>query len=170
MLAALIRENPSWRRRDERWRVRLGAQSLDSGPAAQSMTIFDLSSSGLLLETDQPLRTGANLIIEMPGEITKICKTVWNSGKFYGANFSEPLTDAELRNLVNSSSVVWPTFGRSLRAPSINHCADASPKNFDETYIDETEKLPLSVRLMIILGTSAALWAAIGIGVWLTFS
>jgi hypothetical protein len=167
--AILIREEPSERRREDRWRVRLGAHWLDSGPVGQSLTILDLSTSGFLLETDQPLRVGSHLIVEMPGEVTKVCKIVWSSGKLHGATFSESLSNAELRDLINSSSVVWPSFGVGTNAAASEQPADLSSKIFDDPRIYEDEKLPVAIRLLITFGTSAALWALIGVGIWLAF-
>jgi len=167
--AALSREEPSGRRREERWRVRLGARWLDSRPETQLVTIHDVSPSGLLLETDEPLRTGSHLIIEMPGEITKICKTVWSSGKLRGATFAEPLTDAEMRELINSSPVIWPSFGRGMQPPTLEQSTDTSREISEDYHIDDIEKLPIAARLAIIVGTTIALWALICLGVWLAF-
>lgn len=167
--AILIREEPSERRREDRWRVRLGALWLDSGPVGQTLTILDLSTSGFLLETDQQLRAGSHLIVEMPGEVTKVCKTVWNSGKLHGATFSEPLSNTELQVLISSGSVVGPSFGGGAHAALSKQPADPSSEIFDDPSIDDGEKLPVATRLMIIFGTSAALWAIIGVGIWLAF-
>ena len=167
--AILIREEPQDGRREERWRVRLAARWLDSGITAQSLTIHDLSYSGFLLETDQPLKIGSCLVVEMPGDITKICKTVWNSGKLHGATFSKLLSDAELRDLISSSSVIWPTFRVRAPAASIEPPIHPSPEIFDELGSDDGEKFPIAIRLMIIIGTSAALWALIGVGIWVAF-
>lgn len=167
--AILIREEPSERRRGDRWRVRLGARWLDSGPVGQSLTILDLSASGFLLETDQPLSAGSYLIVEMPGEVSKFCKTVWNSGKLHGATFSEPLSETELQDLISSSSVIWPSFCGGTQATSFVKPADPSSVIIYDPRIDEVEKLPFATRMRIIVGVSAALWALIGVGIWLAF-
>jgi hypothetical protein len=164
-----IREEPTERRGEDRWRVRIGARWLDSGPAAQSLTIVDLSFSALLLETDQPLVTGSYLNVEMPGEVIEICKTIWNSGRLYGAAFSEPLADDELQDLINPCSVVWPPFGGETRMASSQEPAQSSSEKFDDARFDDVEKLPVAIRLMILVGTSAASWALIGVCIWLIF-
>lgn len=167
--AILIREETNERRLEERWRVRLGARWLDGGPEAQSLTILDLSSSGILLETDQALETGSHLIVEISGEVAKICKIVWASGRLFGATFSEALSDAELQGLISSSSVVWPRFGAGTQAAPIKRPVHPSPEDLDDRRVDEEEKLPVAMRFMIIIGVSAALWALIGVGIWLDF-
>lgn len=165
--AILFREEPDERRGEERWRVRFGARRLDSNPAAQPLTILDLSSSGILLETEHSLGIDSCLIVEMPGDVTKICKTAWNSGRFYGATFSDPLSDVELRKLISSSCVAWPNFGVGTPPPSIGSLIQTSSNNFDEFRLDKGEKFPVAVRLMIFIGTSVALWALIGLGILL---
>ena len=165
--ATLTREEAGDRRREERWRVQLGARRLDGKPADQLLTILDLSSSGMLLETEQPLGTGAYLIVEMPGEITKICRTVWNSGKFYGATFSEHMSDVKLRDLIKTSSVVWPKFGAGTRHISIDPPIQPTSQEFDDTLVDGDHKFSGAIRLTIIIGVSAALWMCIGVGVLL---
>lgn len=167
--AILMREESYERRREDRWRVQLGARRLDGRPAAQSLTILDLSTSGVLLATDQPLRAGSCLIVEMPGETSKICKTVWNSGKLHGATFSEPLSQSELHDLVRSSSLAWPSFGSGAHPASSEQPADPLSEIVDDPGVDEGEKLPAAIRMMIIVGTSAAMWATIGVGIWLAF-
>ncbi|MGY6552408.1 MAG: hypothetical protein ACXIT4_11005 [Erythrobacter sp.] len=166
--AFLISEEPAELRGAERWRVRLGARWVDSGPAAQSLTILDLSSSGFLMETDQPIKTGASLIVEMSDEVTKTCQTVWNSGKLHGATFLEPLSDVELQGLINSAKVVWPSFGARKEVGSTGKSSNHPPVNFDSLRIDAENKRPAAVGLLMVFGTSAALWALIGLGIWLT--
>jgi hypothetical protein len=166
--AILNREEPSERRREDRWRVRLGARWLDSRPAGQSLTILDLSNSGFLFETNQSLSAGSYLIVEMPGGASKFCKTVWNCGKLHGAKFSEPLSERELQDLISSSSVVCPPFGGGTHTTSFVEPADPSLENFEHPRIDEAEKLPFAVRMRIIVGIRAALWGMIGAGIWLT--
>lgn len=167
--AILFREEPSERRREDRWRVRLGARWLDGDRVGQSLTILDLSNSGFLFETDQPLSVGSHLIVEMPGEVIKICKTSWNSDKVHGATFSESLSDTELQDLISSSSVVWPSFDGGAHSASIIQPAAPSLEIFDDPRIDEAEKFPGAIRLIIIVSASAALWGMIGIGIWLAF-
>lgn len=78
--AILLHDVSDGVRREERWRVRLGVRTKDSKPAAQSLTILDLSLSGILFETDQPLKIHSYLIVDALDEVAKICRHVWNSG------------------------------------------------------------------------------------------
>lgn len=164
--AILLRDEPSERRREDRWRVRLGARWLDSGSEARCLTILDLSTSGFLIETDQMLWADSCLIVEMPGEVSKICKTVWKSGKLQGAIFSEPLSEAELQDLIGSSAVVWPLFGRGARTASSVEPVEPSSQIVADPHIDDADKLPVAIRMMIIVGSSAGLWALIGASLW----
>lgn len=164
--ATMLREEPLERRRAERWRVRLGALRLDSGPDAQPLSIRDLSSSGFLFETEQPLKAGACLIIEMPGGINKICKTVWNSGRFHGATFSEPLSDTELDDLVSLSNVVRLASGERRSAKSGQATTEPASEQWHEVLDESDVKLPVPARILVIVAVSAALWALIGLAVW----
>jgi len=165
--AILLHEESDGRRHEERRRGRLSVRRLDSRPANRSLKILDLSLAGILLETDQPLGIDSYLTLEMPDGVAKICKTVWNNGKFYGATFSEPLTDAELRELISSSSVIWPIFGVGTQPALIEPPIHRSLETTDDPCSDQDEKLPIGVRLMITIGTSAALWTLIGVCIWL---
>lgn len=167
--AILFLEEPSERRREDRWRVRLGARWLDNSPEGQSLTILDLSTSGFRVETDQLLKVGSCLIVEMPGEVNKICKTVWNAGKLHGAMFSEPLSETELQNLIGPSSVVWPSFANGARVVAIDQLAVPSSEILYVQRIGESEKIPVPIRLRIFAGVSAALSALASVGIWLAF-
>lgn len=167
--AILIREELHERRREDRWRVRLGARWLDSGPIAQSFTILDLSTSGFCLETDQLLKVGSCLIVEIPGEVTKICKTVWSSGKLHGAKFSEPLIETELQNLIAPSSVAWPSITGEPPAASMAQPAAPSPGTFYGPGIEDDEQRSVASRLMVFVGASTAFSALVGVGFWFAF-
>lgn len=168
--AILIRDEPFERRVDERWRVRLGARWLDSGPAGQPLTILDLSASGFRIATDQRLKVGSYLIVEMPGEVNKICKTVWNTGRLHGAMFSEPLSEMELQDLIASNSAVSPSLANGVRVVAIEQPAERSSEIIHDPRMGEGTKRPVAIRLMIFAGASAAISALVGVGIWLAFT
>jgi hypothetical protein len=168
--AILIREESSERRRDERWRVRLGARWLDCGPDGQALTILDLSTSGFCVEVDQQLKVGSHLIVEMQGGVNKICKTVWNTGKLHGALFSEPLSEIELQDLIASDSAVLPSFGSGVRVVAVDQPAEQSSEIIHDLRTGEGTKRQVAIRLMTFAGVSAALSALAGVGIWLAFT
>jgi len=83
------------RRRSARRTLKMGAQS-DHSSVSERVTIHDLSQTGALLETSNPMLVGAEFHIELP-HAGKVEATVeWNSGEFYGCQFMEPLSPAAL--------------------------------------------------------------------------
>lgn len=164
--AIIIREGSLDRRSDERWRVKLGAHWLAGGPEPATLTILDVSTSGLLIETEEALKVGSCLVVEMPNDICKICKTVWTSGNIHGATFADGLNDEELQHLISSRPVFLPSFGNANSA-SIGNFQAPTSELLDNHPIDEGERLPLSTRIAIIVGATTGLWALIGAGTWL---
>lgn len=164
--AILIQDEKLGRRREARWRVRLGVRRLNGIDDGQLLDVIDLSNNGFLLETSEPLKTGSCLVVEIPGGITKICKMVWASGKLHGATFADPLTDYELEELISSASRAWPIASGVPRGAPVDPVESAFAS--DGQYLsDEDEKLPLSMRLGIIVGLSIVSWVLIGTGAWL---
>lgn len=168
--AILIRDEPFERRRNERWRVRLGARWLDSGPASQPLTILDLSASGFRIETNQRLKVGSYLIVEMPGGVNKICKTVWNTGKLHGAMFSDPLSEMELQDLIASNSALSPSLTSGVRVIAIDQPAERSSETIHDPRLDEGTKRPVVIRLLILAWASAAISALACVSIWLALT
>jgi hypothetical protein len=79
------------RRRSPRRALRLGA-----GAGDDSVTIHDLSLTGALLETSVPMLVGATFEIELPQAGKIDGEIVWNSGEFYGCQFSLPISPSVL--------------------------------------------------------------------------
>ena len=70
------------RRRSVRRALKLGAAS-----GGESLTIRDISLTGMLLETTTPMLVGASFQVELPHAGTVAALVVWNSGEFYGCEF-----------------------------------------------------------------------------------
>ena len=164
--ATLISEDPSERRCEERWRVLLGAQWHETPKTGQTVTILDVSPTGMLVETEEPIETGSSLSLEFPNESTKTLTTVWNSGPFHGAVFDEPLDNAEVQKIICASSVVWPRFGEKSEGSPAKAENSQTTETTDAFCIDEKTKLPGAIRLMIIVGSTTLLWAMISAGVY----
>jgi len=162
--AILIREDLPELRREPRLCVRLGARGFDRGANEHPLTIMNLSASGFLLETDQALPHGSSLIIQMPGGVTKICRTVWHDGSRHGALFSEPLNDIELQDLVLADQTAHSqTVAPGSR--SANQIVVA-PRAVEDPVDEPAAKLPRAARLLLLLGASSASWGIIGTALW----
>jgi len=92
------------RRRTARRSLRLGLGG-DEG----QVTIHDLSLTGALLETSIPMLVGAAFEVELPHAGNTEAVIVWNSGEYYGCQFSQPISPAAL------SAALLQSLPRQLR-------------------------------------------------------
>jgi PilZ domain-containing protein len=83
---------------DRRSSVRRALQLNVSGAPASAaqVKILDLSLSGALLETSITLNVGESFSVELPHAGGVEAVVVWNSGEFYGCQFSAPIPPAAL--------------------------------------------------------------------------
>lgn len=160
--AIMIREESTELRQDERWQVCIGARWLDSSPEAQAITVIDVSASGFLIEVDRHLPVGTSLIVEMPGSLSRICRTIWNSGNYHGAQFSEPLSASELDNLLSPKSAI-----RAVEADCTAEIGSVAREWFSSGIDENQDRLPFATRARVIVGATAILWALLGTGMWL---
>jgi len=77
------------RRRSVRRALKLGV-----GEAGESVTIRDISLTGMLLETPTPMLVGAAFEVELPHAGAVSVVIVWNSGEYYGCEFDPPISPA----------------------------------------------------------------------------
>lgn len=167
--AVLIEEAATERRDAERYRVRIGARWLDSGPVVQRLTIRDLSTSGFLLETDGPLKIRSYLIVDIPGEFSKICMTVWQSGTLHGVTFSEPLSEQQLQNLISLGNLGKTVRPQSALSANSEKVSSEMTTSYDIAY-GADERLPVGVAIAVILGMSVSLWSIIIGGIWVAIN
>jgi hypothetical protein len=85
------RTKKSERRRSVRRALMLGA-----GAAGESVTIRDISLTGMLLETAKPMLVGASFEVEIPHAGAVSALVVWNSGEYYGCEFDRPISPAAI--------------------------------------------------------------------------
>ena len=81
------------RRRSVRRALKLGVAA---GDGTELVTILDLSLTGALLETSVSMLVGATFEIELPHAGTVEASVIWNSGEYYGCQFTLPITPAAL--------------------------------------------------------------------------
>jgi hypothetical protein len=79
------------RRRSPRRALRLGL-----GDGGEAVTIHDLSLTGALIETSVPMLVGAIFEVELPVAGKVEAEIVWNSGEYYGCQFSLPIAPSTL--------------------------------------------------------------------------
>ena len=79
------------RRRYLRRSLKLGAEA-----GSDPVTVLDLSLTGALIETSEPMLVGAIFEFELPHAGKVEATVVWNSGEFYGCQFELPISPAAL--------------------------------------------------------------------------
>jgi hypothetical protein len=155
-IAARLQQEQSQDRRGSR-RRRLSLETSLEGSGDEA-SVHDISSTGLLLETAAELAPFETLEINLPEAGTTHAVVIWNSGRYYGCEFKEQLSQA-----VVSAALLraLPGSARSLPAPIAGQ-GDELRDDLDEYDQDaEQDKAPLSVRLRVILGSAVILWALI---------
>ena len=150
-----------------------------------SVILHDLSQSGLLFEAEPGIQSDAEIMLHIPGIGPIAARTVWTNGSFYGAQFATPLTPDRLKAALAQSKVIWPAFApptpldieqarsriaqpeaqlETGPAPVLDleiggRDVQVSAKHAEP--LSEEPKLPLPVRIRIIVGLTIVLWTAI---------
>ena len=122
----------------------------------ESVTIHDISNTGLLLETSASLAEGQRLDVDLPEIGLAKATVVWASARFFGCRFTSPVSKAAVSAALLRSPVAradqasgeraWETLGAQLADP--RPAADPGELSF-------------AVKMRVILGASLALWAII---------
>lgn len=92
ILARLEEEGSSERRRSARRRLQLITQGSTSSSPDIAVVIHDLSVSGLLVETFAAFSVGERIELDLPQSGAAEAVIVWNSGRFYGCKFVQPIS------------------------------------------------------------------------------
>jgi len=144
---------------------------------SEEVTILDLSSTGMLIETGAAIAPFDYLEVALPEAEPAQALVLWNSGRYYGCEFKNRLSQAalsaaQLRGAPltvadQSPAVPEPAisprrraaenFDRPATAPA---AIPSAPAEFGEPAFDR-EKAPLGVRLRVIFGSAIILWALI---------
>lgn len=93
--AAQDRE-PREQRGSARRALRLDLPSDEPAGGDAAVTILDLSLTGALIETREPLTSGESFQIELPEAGNVEATVVWSSGELFGCQFTWPISPAAL--------------------------------------------------------------------------
>ena len=131
------------------------------GTSRRYLTIHDLSSTGMLIETSAKLPLFEPVQIDLPEAGSQQAIVVWTSGQFYGCEFQERLSKAAisatlLRSKPRKAEKLLPEAQPVPRAPRVKAKA-VEHQPYDGT----DEKASLTVRLRVIFGSAILLWALI---------
>ncbi|MBC2668165.1 PilZ domain-containing protein [Novosphingobium piscinae] len=146
-------------RATERRKLHLDAAVLAPSTGAIATVIRDMSETGLLLETPEPLDIGTVIDIDLPEAGPTEAQVVWTSGTFVGCQFATPVTRAAV------SAALLRTVPPALRRPEPAPATVTAPEPVVTAERAATPerypKYPRLARAAIIVGSSGALWAGL---------
>ena len=76
------------------------------GSAGSRVVIHDLSEQGMLLETDARLVDGETVDLVIPGAGSAEAAVIWNSGRYFGCRFENPLTSAAVSAAIQTTAAL----------------------------------------------------------------
>ena len=142
------------RRGTARRHLRL-ATTLSEEPG-QSITVHDLSSVGILIETSAKLRLQDDFELDLPEAHWTHAKVVWSSGRFFGCEFTRPISRAAL-SATRLRSQVLPQSSDGGNADRTIVSGSPSPK------ANQSGDLPLGTKFSILVALALDSWALVAL-------
>ena len=98
VFAAYLEQSPDGRGRprDARRKLRLVATGAKPGGQAVEVLVLNISTTGMLIESDDALTQGEALDIDLPHAGWATATVVWTSGRMKGCAFDKPISAAAL--------------------------------------------------------------------------
>jgi hypothetical protein len=126
----------------------------------EEATIHDISATGMLIETASRLATFDALELELPEAGVTPALVIWNSGRYYGCEFKEPISQAAISAALLRSPAAAPD---DFEVPAVLSEGRPDENSLDapEDGVTDEDRAPLSVRLRVIFGSAILLWALI---------
>jgi len=110
--AHLAPKKGAQKRTAARQSMRLSTSARTVRGSAAEVTILDLSTGGMLIETSAKLEVGDAFEVELPRTGVKLAEVVWSCGTYYGCRFDEPVAPAAVSAaLLKSMPGASPTPG-----------------------------------------------------------
>lgn len=134
-----------------------------AGPTASRVLVHNISTTGLLVESDKALSLSELVEVELPELGMTNARVVWSSDGFYGCQFETPvagrvISAAQLRSPPERRDDAFP-------APLPDPLPVEIPIGAFEPQRDDSA-LSLRRKAAIIVGLSASLWGVIGLAVF----
>ena len=131
-MLAHFEESSEDRRRAMRRSLKLGIDG-----RGDKVTIHDLSVTGALLETTTPMLVGAAFELELPQAGSVEAVIVWNSGEYYGCQFTQPISPAALSAALLQAT---PETQQAWKSPVMDPITELKLLN------DEVERLAIRME------------------------
>jgi PilZ domain-containing protein len=158
-ISARLQITPAADRRDwQRRRLSLDSSLQSTG---EDVTIHDISASGMLIETAAELAVFDALEIELPETGITPALVIWNSGRYFGCEFKQHLSQGAISAALLRSLPAAPA-ELELPLPLWESLPEESTSDeFRSEDLPEERKAPFGVRLRVIFGSALLLWALI---------
>lgn len=101
-----------------RRQVRLVIEGVRADGSESLVRLHNISSGGLMLESDVALDKGEEVIIDLPHAGSTLAKVVWRSASLHGCRFDEPLSSAVLSAAELQSAIAPPEEAVPASAPA----------------------------------------------------
>lgn len=105
-------------RKHERRALFLEARGLLPGGLEANVIIHNVSTGGLLLETQMPLASDEKLVLDLPEAGPIRASVVWQSGLLFGCAFEQPLSEQAMAAVQLRADPAAAGVGPSLEAPT----------------------------------------------------
>lgn len=139
------------RRNNERRSLRLGAVTHFKSAGDVRVIIRDISKSGLLMEAEHDVLSTEDIVeVSLPEQGTVTARVAWQSGRFFGCQFNEPISAGAI-----SAALLKSDPEATQDTPVADTEAEAPSRGRRPTIYPE---LNFSVALVLTL----VLWAILG--------
>ena len=143
------------KRNFRRHRLILEVEARDSGPTSGTVTVYDISNTGLLIETNSSLSVGEMIEVQLPLVGFRTAEIIWTSGQLVGCKFAHALTQG-----VVSAARLGGSFSHDMNKEQVEVLAvEVEADDYNSGMSDE--KLSLGATLRVILVLTILAWAAV---------
>lgn len=144
-------------RQQRRHKLFLEVEARGSNSLVGTVTVLDISDTGLLIETQSPLGVGEMIEVNLPEAGLMEAEIVWASGQIYGCKFGQILTPA---------AIAAARLGARFTLTNADNMTDAAysdmlPGNAIASNAAH-EGMSLGARLWVIIGLALTMWILIG--------
>ena len=146
------------KRNFRRHRLILEVEARDSSPTSGTVTVYDISNTGLLIETNSSLSIGEMIEVQLPLAGFRTAEIVWTSGKLVGCKFPQALT----KGAVSAARLGGGAVQSSESSPIVpNHQVSFDDAPEQQSANASKEKFSFGVTLRVILGLAMLSWIAL---------
>lgn len=81
-------------RNEARKKLKLLTAAKTARGGAANVLVLDISTSGMLVQSDAPLEPGEEIEVQLPGTGARQARVAWSGGNFFGCSFDRPISSA----------------------------------------------------------------------------